>query len=1387
MMKDIPQDELEVRVEVQRKEMQVQLDIMEFKLANAMVTSGDGVCGPGSTESIAAELEYMEALLGRPTGSNRNVVVRPEQVESQLDSGLEVPEQRAAAKRRPVQRPVGPGVFASRRPIARVSFPRPRSLHSNRQTMSLLLQAALRCACDLSRTILAARQVDSVSTLWAADGRHGYSASIFVDFSSPVLCVLARYSPPSTSRDPSSLVSISVSADHPDDQLFDYGNLSDEDGAGAGEDGGGEKGLQLECSCLRTARIPGRSARRPDRCEHIDVLLGEIQICGGSRGAGVLRDQGVMIRDALIACARSKARAGQTSRPSEGTMAKLALSIPSTKTSAEVIAVAVMGPSGNRAEFSCFPVVLRLSKKMREPKTHLIVTCDSCPNPSSRAACGHELCAVKCAAVKKAVAEQRHRLEVGSEMPDIDLDAPSGNTAGIEDDLAGQDLEGHYRDRDGRIQIRGDRGGHRESRGLDGSDSAPPSQRTTVSLRSPDFGTPNELLPYTSWRRRPILPCLSDEHAIRRRMSALREASERGDGASHILLEDGVARCSRGTCLEEQECGLMREVEIREVNLVQWDGLHKVDVRDWQCAKCGHTVRFEGLSTGTVCSGRSFIYCRAVLDWLNMYTLRYCGTGRSAYALWRAARNSAAEAHGNFPLPGSMREPDRRAFSEVLALFMGIIGEGEGNSGCLKNIFRCQAGSKTCRSVSANGQIREALVIDGTATGILDALPTFSTTVCRIEALASRHAKKQHVLRDLHQREGLRHLLRLAVLKTNRMSVLQKILDSGDPAEMDLSDSDPGSSDDLSSVDLNRLASKACKPKPKTLAKRKEAVRIIVESAENFESESSAPESGIFSASISEEAELDDVELEDEEIELQAMNVVGEALRAAFEFGNFEEEESEPQPQPDAGHVDITDGLLVHDVVHHVHDDHVPCDEVVPQPARISEQALPRRQFELARRKSVEDSLFCCYAEVLTLTLCDPVVSLWLHGGTAAETWVRSVADGLVTVGSSSCFVEARERTTVTSIRASEGEGVCPPVSQFVYMLSESLDKFDRLSSNESLSNLSFLEEWKNHLRLSTSIGRILVLTVRQTRSFERTCVLRASASAAEYKEKYSDWPVDSTPTSDLSSTGQSEFSPWSVDEANRSGHFYPGRPPCRPGVSFAGSHEKPCSKQYVAASGISPGVVLVACVCGKPSVLGFSILSAPESLSIVATILMVYFPDAATVFYDAACNLFASLVLRFPWIFAKQRLFVDKFHKSGHTCGGAFDAEVMRGLEGVPDDCRTSNAESANKLLSLLRKSFLRIRSRNVVSILIIRLFFVNLQARWRCDVGKNETENADLVALANRLMPCQCRRCVDARADSIRSSESDFIAEEATRYARIYTVGRDGPEEFMSSISRH
>lgn len=281
---------------------------------------------------------------------------------------------------------------------------------------------------------------------------------------------------------------------------------------------------------------------------------------------------------------------------------------------------------------------------------------------------------------------------------------------------------------------------------------------------------------------------------------------------------------------------------------------------------------------------------------------------------------------------------------------------------------------------------------------------------------------------------------------------------------------------------------------------------------------------------------------------------------------------------------------------------------------------------------------------------------------------------------------------------------------------------------------------------------------------YSRVSSFYATRSAAEYKKDHE------TPSSRA-------YAPWSLDEGKQTGRFYPGRVPATSGLVdpvylSVGFLTIAARSSMWHPLGPLLGLWLQLVFVEIRELNGFSLLVSKESLGIIATILLRYFPNTSIVYYDAACNLFSSLVSRFPWLTNRVRFLVDVFHKIGHTCGATFCALTQRGAQGAHHDPRTSNVESANQQIAGIRPSLLRTRPANAMALLTMRFVFINLLSMWRLETGSDDTEDAELGGICNREMQCRCGRCTFFRASTGEEGKI-FARDEAELHSTLYRVG--------------
>lgn len=118
------------------------------------------------------------------------------------------------------------------------------------------------------------------------------------------------------------------------------------------------------------------------------------------------------------------------------------------------------------------------------------------------------------------------------------------------------------------------------------------------------------------------------------------------------------------------------------------------------------------------------------------------------------------------------------------------------------------------------------------------------------------------------------------------------------------------------------------------------------------------------------------------------------------------------------------------------------------------------------------------------------------------------------------------------------------------------------------------------------------------------------------------------------------------------SGEIVPGRPVLRPHVRLVNPKSKAtddddlCAKSYRRRNSHSPGIFTVQCVCRHPKVIGVSVILSKKSTATVLSTLLCRFPVLPRcVFYDNACNLARTSILRFPSILNTSQFLCDRFH----------------------------------------------------------------------------------------------------------------------------------------------
>ena len=223
--------------------------------------------------------------------------------------------------------------------------------------------------------------------------------------------------------------------------------------------------------------------------------------------------------------------------------------------------------------------------------------------------------------------------------------------------------------------------------------------------------------------------------------------------------EDFVASDIRRVC---HGCGLMLVGTSKDQNCLMRKrpvmlhtlllGTVKISVCDMVCPRCKNTVYYDGRDGGIFAATRRVVYSRELLDaWLFAVAVNGA-TFREAYANSRFLSNQASARYfrqGNFVL-----RCNRRAANGAFSLFLRLIEYPLATK--LSKIFSCTS----CERKDENGKIKmRAVVMDGTATGILGELPSFERPKMHISA-AKNTSKSQYLVPNCNVRRYMSHFFK---------------------------------------------------------------------------------------------------------------------------------------------------------------------------------------------------------------------------------------------------------------------------------------------------------------------------------------------------------------------------------------------------------------------------------------------------------------------------------------------------------------------------------------------------------------------------------------------------------------------------------------------------
>lgn len=383
-----------------------------------------------------------------------------------------------------------------------------RRLLSNYWTMELRLRAGTMCAADLTMGSDSYENGTTCLEISESCGRHGHGTNLLLA-RIPAVVISAQYCPPVACKELPFLVSVTVCEA---DQL----ELS----AVSSETPSRTRGwFAFGCSCKSEAGCDGDMDLSP-KCEHAKIVRDLLISQNGLSGTG--NSMKALLEQASIAMVDSRTRSEDNEVPEE--LSALSFTVSSSKLLSEI---ACMYWSSCRRTGEAVPILIRLSKRIREEHIKVDLRCSRCPGDNIRPSCKHELRCANQLSVREAVARESSRIS-GAQSGNAPCEPEEEDVAFKESDIGGNvcsatDSEDH-------LCHSSDEDGDKK-----------------VSEAAEDAGTPILGKEFQSYARRMMLPCLSDVQNISKRAAYVRESSTTPDHRI-VKLGDEYGQCCNMAC-----------------------------------------------------------------------------------------------------------------------------------------------------------------------------------------------------------------------------------------------------------------------------------------------------------------------------------------------------------------------------------------------------------------------------------------------------------------------------------------------------------------------------------------------------------------------------------------------------------------------------------------------------------------------------------------------------------------------------------------------------------------------------------------------------------------------------------------------------------------------
>lgn len=240
---------------------------------------------------------------------------------------------------------------------------------------------------------------------------------------------------------------------------------------------------------------------------------------------------------------------------------------------------------------------------------------------------------------------------------------------------------------------------------------------------------------FVSRRIQNLFPCAAEELIMQEAIAKYSSFQQKGDLCVFSDLEIICNKCNTTVRIQEGVHDTFRQERTVWLHTLA-HGSVEIVVCDFYCV-CGTIVRYDGLFDGLFSILHQNAFSREVLDsWV--YDVCCLGlTFRESFASWkRKMRSTCSAVNWIQNEPTVLRRIANDAFSRFLKLLRFSTEDA------VKKLFTC----KKCTQLLPNGQLRwSGILMNGTATGILDVLPDFHCET-RVLIALNRISEIQYII-----------------------------------------------------------------------------------------------------------------------------------------------------------------------------------------------------------------------------------------------------------------------------------------------------------------------------------------------------------------------------------------------------------------------------------------------------------------------------------------------------------------------------------------------------------------------------------------------------------------------------------------------------------------